>query len=117
MIEALRVKLGIVSAACNEVGINQKTHYNWLKTDAEYKDKAENIQDYVLDFAESALYKQVAQGNTTAIIFFLKTRGKKRGYIERPEIMYNAQTNNILKFENQDAIVQYMKELKAKDVQ
>ena len=39
-----------------------------------------------IDFAESQLHKQIRDGNSTATIFFLKTKGKKRGYVERQEI-------------------------------
>jgi hypothetical protein len=44
------------------------------------------LENVTLDFAESQLHKQVKEGNTTATIFLLKTKGKKRGYIERQEI-------------------------------
>jgi transcriptional regulator of acetoin/glycerol metabolism len=36
MIEALEQSLGIVTTACKKVGINRKTHYDWLKTDEDY---------------------------------------------------------------------------------
>ena len=32
------------------------------------------------------LHKQIKKGNTTGTIFYLKTKGKKRGYIERTEV-------------------------------
>ncbi len=86
MLEALEKSLGIVSTACKMVDISRQTHYSWLKADEEYKKAVNSIQDGVLDFAESHLYKLVKEGNPAATIFFLKTKGKKRGYIERQEI-------------------------------
>lgn len=86
MLEALEKSLGIVSTACKMVDISRQTHYAWLKADEEYKKAVDSIQDSVLDFAESHLYKLVKEGNPAATIFFLKTKGKKRGYIERQEI-------------------------------
>ena len=86
MLEALEKSLGIVSTACKMVDISRQTHYAWLKSDEEYKKAVDSIQDGVLDFAESHLYKLVKEGNPAATIFFLKTKGKKRGYIERQEI-------------------------------
>lgn len=86
MLEALEKSLGIVSTACKMVDISRQTHYAWLKADEDYKKAVDSIQDGVLDFAESHLYKLVKEGNPAATIFFLKTKGKKRGYIERQEI-------------------------------
>jgi len=86
MLEALEKSLGIVSTACKMVDISRQTHYAWMKADEEYKSAVNSIQDGVLDFAESHLYKLVKEGNPAATIFFLKTKGKKRGYIERQEI-------------------------------
>ena len=86
MLEALEKSLGIVSTAAKVAGIDRSTHYAWMKADPEYKKAVDSIQDSVLDFAESHLYKLVKEGNPAATIFFLKTKGKKRGYIERQEI-------------------------------
>ena len=86
MLEALEKSLNIVSTAAKMVGIDRSTHYAWLKSDEEYKSAVNSIQDSVLDFAESHLYKLVKEGNPAATIFFLKTKGKKRVYIERQEI-------------------------------
>ena len=85
MIEALENTLGIVTTACKIVGINRGTHYNWLKSDDDYKKSVENIEDMAIDFAESKLFENIKNNDTTSTIFYLKTKGKKRGYIERVE--------------------------------
>jgi hypothetical protein len=86
MIEALEKSLGIVTSACKSVDISRETHYRWLREDADYKAAVEALSDVALDFAESQLHKQIKDGNSTATIFFLKTKGKKRGYVERQEL-------------------------------
>jgi hypothetical protein len=86
MLDALEKSLGVVTAACKAVGIGRTTHYLWMQEDAEYKAAVEGLSDVALDFAESQLHKQIKEGNSTATIFFLKTKGKKRGYIERQEV-------------------------------
>ena len=85
MIAALEQSLGIVTTACKSVGIERNTHYNWIKEDEDYKAAVDSIQDITLDFAESQLHKQIKDGEVTSTIFYLKTKGKKRGYIERIE--------------------------------
>ena len=82
MIEALVKSLGIVTTACKSVKISRETHYRWMRRDKKYKARVEDIENIALDFAESKLHKQIGKEDTTATIFYLKTKGKKRGYIE-----------------------------------
>lgn len=79
----LEKRLGIVTSACRELGIERRTHYNWLRDDEEYKAAVADIQDQALDMVESQLLRKVQDMDTTAIIFYLKTKGKARGYVER----------------------------------
>jgi hypothetical protein len=113
LLDALRQSLGVVETACKAAGIPRRTHYNWLKKDAKYAAEVAEIDDVAIDFGESQLYK-LMRGYTlpdtkvflnsdtkqpivvpitkhigtdaSAVIFFLKTKGKKRGYIERSEV-------------------------------
>ena len=57
-----------------------------MKDDKQFEKDVNEIQNIALDFAESQLHKQIGDGSTAATIFYLKTKGKKRGYIERQEI-------------------------------
>ena len=86
ILEALEQSLGVVTTACKKVGIGRTTFYQWLKDDEEFEKQVDDISNITLDFAESQLHKQIKDGNTSATIFYLKTKGKKRGYVERQEI-------------------------------
>ena len=86
LLSALRNSLGIVTQACEEVNIGRTTYYEYLKTDPEFKKAVEDLSNVALDFAESKLLLEIKEQNITAIIFYLKTKGKKRGYSERVEI-------------------------------
>ena len=80
MIEALEQSLGVISEACRIAKVGRSTHYDWLESDPEYKQAVESISDIALDFVESQLFKQIKEQNTTATIFYLNNKGKKRGY-------------------------------------
>lgn len=86
MLKALEKTLGNVTRACRMVGIVRQTHYNWMEKDPDYREAAESVEDILLDFAEDQLLKQIRDGNTVATIFFLKTKGKRRGYVEKQEL-------------------------------
>jgi len=86
MLQALEKSLGVVTAASKKSGVARTTHYHWMIKDAKYKASVESIADMALDFAESKLMNRITRGSDTAIIFYLKTKGKKRGYIEKTEI-------------------------------
>lgn len=92
MLAALEKSLGVVTTACRAAGVSRATHYVWLDKDPAYKKEVESIADMALDFAESKLYSQIADNNTAATIFYLKTKGKSRGYIERYDVTSNEQT-------------------------
>lgn len=86
MLEALQRSLGVVTTACNVVGIHRDSHYRWLKEDPDYAQSVKQVEDVALDFAESHLHELIKNGNPAATIFLLKTKGRKRGYIERQEV-------------------------------
>lgn len=103
MIQALTRSIGVVTQACNIVNIPRSTHYNWMQNDDDYRKAVEDIQEVALDFVESNLFKQIAAGEQAATIFYLKTKGKKRGYIEPPRNEVINQVNTMIQNEPIDA--------------
>ena len=85
VLEALEQSLGVVTSACKKVGIGRTTFYGWLADDEEFAKQVKDIENVALDFAESQLHKQIKGGNPSSTIFYLKTKGKNRGYVERAE--------------------------------
>lgn len=87
-IEAYEKSFGNILVSCKAVGIARQTYYNWIENDPEFKKEVESVepQERFLDFLEGKLVEKINKGDTTSIIFALKTKGKKRGYVERQEI-------------------------------
>jgi hypothetical protein len=70
--------------------VERKTLYIWIEEE-DLKDALVEGRNSRIDFVESKLDQKINDGDTTAIIFFLKTQGKERGYVERQE--FNHQVN------------------------
>lgn len=82
----LREGMGIISYACEKTNISRQTFYNWKENDEEFAQQADDIQETTVDMAESKLLSSINEGNVAAIIFYLKTKGKKRGYVEQHDV-------------------------------
>ena len=76
-------KGGNLTATATALGVSRQTLYNWRKEDEKLSQMLDDIDEGVLDFTESQLLQKIGEGNLTAIIFLLKTKGKKRGYVEQ----------------------------------
>jgi hypothetical protein len=92
LLEALEESLGIISVACRKVGVNRSTFYDWYKTDTEFRDAYDDIANIAKDFVESRLLANIRDGDVASTIFYLKTKGKDRGYSERVEVDATVQT-------------------------
>ena len=57
--------------------------YRWRDGDSGFKAKYDEVNEGQIDKVESKLLRKIDDGDTTAIIFYLKTKGKSRGYSER----------------------------------
>lgn len=95
ILEALEKSLGVVTTACKNVGVDRSTFYKYLKEDEEFAEAVKELENVALDFAESQLHKQIQEGVPTSTIFYLKTKGKRRGYVERQEHDHTTQGEKI----------------------
>ena len=89
LLDALEKSLGIVTTACKIVGVDRGTFYRYYNEDENFKKAVKDIENVSLDFAETKLLEQIKSNNTAATIFYLKTKGKNRGYIEKQQIQHS----------------------------
>lgn len=85
-LENFKLSLGNISISCEASGISRQTYYNWIKQDPDFANQCKDIEERNLDLAEMKLLNAIREGKTAELLFYLKTKGKKRGYVERQEI-------------------------------
>jgi len=101
LLEGLVKYKGIVTSACKWAKVSRQTYYNYLD-DEDFKKAVDDVANTAIDFVEGKLFNLIEQENPTAIIFYLKTKGKKRGYVERQEIT-GADNKPVLQLIHKDA--------------
>lgn len=85
LLKALQKNMGLVTYAARAANVSPWFYYEQYKNNPEFKRAVDEIQDNRLDMAEAMLLRKIQEGNDTCLIFYLKTKGKNRGYIERVE--------------------------------
>jgi ACT domain-containing protein len=91
LLEALERNLGIVTPACKEVGISRDRYYTYYNEDPEFKKKVDELTEFTLDFVETKLFQNIKEGSEKSILFYMKYKGRKRGYIDEMKINSNIQ--------------------------
>jgi hypothetical protein len=76
---------GIISFACSKAKVSRDFYYDNYKLDPVFRKACDDIIETQKDGVEAGLLKAIADGNMTGIIFYLKTKCKDRGYVERIE--------------------------------
>jgi len=101
---AYKENFGNITIACESAGVGRGQYKAWCDKDPEFRQRLAEIEpeEIMLDFGEHKLMERVAKGDTLATMFLLKTKGKRRGYIERQEVAHEGDvvkqiTVNILK--------------------
>ena len=78
-----------ITATCTALGISRKTFYEWKEKKKKLAEGLEAAEEAIIDFAESKLVEHINNDDVQALIFFLRTKGKKRGYVEKTEADVN----------------------------
>ena len=108
---AYKENFGNITISCESAGVSRSSYNVWIKNDPEFARKLAEIEpeEIMLDFGEHKLMERIAKGDTLATMFLLKTKGKRRGYIERQEVAHEGDvvkqiTVNVLKASHVDEL-------------
>lgn len=83
-LEALANNRFCIYKACKAAEIVRQTFYNWLEADNDFAEKYNDLNEAKIDAWEEALHRNIIAGAEVSTIFALKTKGRKRGYGDRP---------------------------------
>lgn len=85
-----------ISAACKKLGITRGTFYDWEKSDENFKVAVNEAIEGLYDSVEDKLQECINNMDTTAIIFFCKTKMKQRGYVEKQQLDLSGNVNHTI---------------------
>lgn len=97
-LQAYEKSLGVLKTACEATGMCRKTIWEWRKKYPEFDDACHECEETAIDFVESRMFKKIdtgGKGSESLIIFYLKTKGRKRGYVERQEVDMSAEVKGV----------------------
>jgi len=96
LISELEKNRGLISISCKKVGINRSTYYDWYNKYPDFKKAADEVIELTIDNVESKLHENIDDGCKDSIKFYLSTKAKSRGYIQRQEISHDVDTKSKL---------------------
>lgn len=77
---------GIVTEVANDLGVSRSTVRAWRDKDPAVAKMFDDAIEANLDLAESKLVKGLKMGQAWAVCFYLKCKGKHRGWAEKMEL-------------------------------
>ncbi len=80
-----------ISATCAAMKMGRQTFYNWKDASEEFTNEVEDTVEGMIDYVESKLMLNIKAGHEKSIFFFLRTRAKHRGYVERQETVHEGE--------------------------
>lgn len=91
MARMLEAEGGFRSRVARRLGLSVSAVSKRIARSARLREAAGDIEEAVLDIAESALVKAARAGEPWAVCFILKCKGRGRGWIERHDLSVEAE--------------------------
>ncbi len=87
IVEVVLGTAGNLTNAAKKLNVPRTTLTSWISRDEELKVAVDDANEVLLDAAESRLYHAIHNDKSERLLeFFLKTKGKHRGYTEKIDV-------------------------------
>lgn len=125
MIDALVATKGMRTKTAKRLKCAYNTVVRYINEYPAVAEAERLARETMLDAIELKAYSQAMQGDTSLLIFMLKTQGKSRGYIEKSQLDLNVDSeklNQLTKLIEQrgkklsDVVEEMLQELQSADV-
>jgi hypothetical protein len=101
IIDALKSTGGFITHAADELGCHYTTVLNYIKADPSIRVENEQIKEHRLDIAESVVVSTMEGGDgklaMDACKFYLKYKGRQRGYIKATKVEISEDLSELMK--------------------
>lgn len=81
---------GFRTRVAKQLGVSVSAVSKRIAKSPRLQEAVSNVEETVLDIAESSLVRAAQNGEAWAVCFILKCKGRKRGWIERQDIAVEA---------------------------
>ena len=82
VIEALQKTYGMVTLAAQLLKVSYNTLNKYIRSNKKIQSELQSIDEHILDRMQARLIKMAEDGNAGAVYFYLKCKGKQRGFVE-----------------------------------
>lgn len=92
MIEAITANHGFLTFAAKSLGCHYHTIQNYINKYPEVAAAYQDIMERKLDIAENVVFSKITEGSETAAQWFLRYKGKHRGYVDKDNTDFHENT-------------------------
>ena len=92
--DGMRATGGFLTYTAKQLGVSYNAIYARIKRSPQLQRTQQEIQESYLDMSEHSLIKKIKAEDLGAICFFLKCKGKGRGYIEKQQLEHSQDPEN-----------------------
>jgi len=99
-LKALKGTAGILTQVAKNMDVSRNAVHEYINRTPEVKPLTEQEREQILDIIEGSLINRAVKGeDLKAQMFYLKTIGRKRGYVEKTETELSGGADNNFTFE------------------